>query len=393
MKITYVATNRAHHYPYAEGLCRLNALKTFVSGFTRLSPRSHSPTLKDQLKRCDLWQTIYLLSLRLRFPNGVADIFNRASNAALDKASYSSARESDVFLYYRTTGVQTARRLKAENRNVVCILEEVNSHVEVCHELMKAEYESLDIGSYQERFPDADMRLQAYEEADYILCPSEWVKQSFVKKGFPENKILKNPYGMALSESSSRPQEKERGAFRILFVGQVHFRKGLRYLIEAFRLIKHPNKSLVIVGPQTAVTGLEKTSLPVGVTFTGILKGKELSDAYETANVFCLPSIEEGLALVMGEALSYGLSIVATSHTGAEDLFTDQIEGFIVPPCDIAALADRLQQLADDPDLRERLSTAALVRAQSLGGWDSSVASLLSTLKSVAQAKTLNQAR
>jgi glycosyltransferase involved in cell wall biosynthesis len=238
------------------------------------------------------------------------------------------------------------------------------------------------LGTYKESFPDLDERLLGYEEADYILCPSEWVKRSFVERGFPADKILKNPYGMNLAPKGDMFQ-RGRESFRILFVGQINFRKGLRYLIEAFRQIRHPNKELILVGPITPVTGLEKTTLPLGVTFKGELKGDSLTNAYRMADIFCLPSIEEGLALVMGEALSFGLPVVATSHTGAEDLFTDGREGFIVSPFSAAALTEAIQQLADDHNLRTVMSIAAIQRAESLGGWDQSVDALAATLVSL----------
>jgi glycosyltransferase involved in cell wall biosynthesis len=68
--------------------------------------------------------------------------------------------------------------------------------------------------------------------------------------------------------------------------------------------------------------------------------------------------------------MACGCPVVATVATGAEDLFSDGVEGFIVPDRDTAALAGRLQQLADDPALRERMSAAALARVAHLGGWD-----------------------
>jgi glycosyltransferase involved in cell wall biosynthesis len=88
------------------------------------------------------------------------------------------------------------------------------------------------------------------------------------------------------------------------------------------------------------------------------------------SHVLALASVEEGLALVQGQAMACGCPVVATVATGAEDLFTDGVEGFIVPDRDVPALAARLQQLADDPSLRARMSTAALARVQHLGGWD-----------------------
>jgi glycosyltransferase involved in cell wall biosynthesis len=82
-----------------------------------------------------------------------------------------------------------------------------------------------------------------------------------------------------------------------------------------------------------------------------------------------LPSIEEGLALVQGQALACGCPVIATTNTGAADLFTDGVEGFIVPIRDSDALATRMQQLAEDPSLQQRMSEASLARVRNLGGW------------------------
>jgi len=87
------------------------------------------------------------------------------------------------------------------------------------------------------------------------------------------------------------------------------------------------------------------------------------------SHVLVLPSIEEGLALVQAEAMACGCPVIATDHTGAEDLFEDGTEGFIVPIRHADAIAARLQQLADDPDLRARMSEACIARVRRLGGW------------------------
>jgi glycosyltransferase involved in cell wall biosynthesis len=61
--------------------------------------------------------------------------------------------------------------------------------------------------------------------------------------------------------------------------------------------------------------------------------------------------------------------VLASTNTGGEDLFTDGVEGFIVPVRDVEALADRMQRLADDPALQQRMSEAALRRVRLIGGW------------------------
>jgi glycosyltransferase involved in cell wall biosynthesis len=88
-----------------------------------------------------------------------------------------------------------------------------------------------------------------------------------------------------------------------------------------------------------------------------------------SSHVMVLPSIEEGLALVLGQAMACGCPVIASTNTGAEDLFSDGVEGFIVPIRDPEVLRVRMQQLADDLPLQRRMSEAALRRVRNLGGW------------------------
>ena len=213
-------------------------------------------------------------------------------------------------------------------------------------------------------------------------------RRSFLTKGFSKDKLLKVNFGFpAIEIGSNKGGENQDDTFRIVYVGQIHYRKGLRYAIEAFKALKHPKKEFVIVGPETPVTGLEKVSIPDGVIFTGPLKGEELKNQYRRASVFVLPSLEEGLALVQGEALSFGVPLLITSNTGGDDIISDGKEGFIVPPADVKALTERLQEMADNKFLLEEMSAAALETAQTLGSWDAAVANLVSQLSDAKRRK------
>jgi glycosyltransferase involved in cell wall biosynthesis len=86
-------------------------------------------------------------------------------------------------------------------------------------------------------------------------------------------------------------------------------------------------------------------------------------------HVMVLPSIEEGLALVQGQAMACGCPVLSSAHTGAENLFSDGVEGFIVPIRDPDSLKMRLEQLADDQALHARMREAALLRVRAMGGW------------------------
>jgi len=84
-----------------------------------------------------------------------------------------------------------------------------------------------------------------------------------------------------------------------------------------------------------------------------------------------LPSIQDGFGLVQAQAMACGLPVVATTHTGAEDLFTNGVEGFIVPIRCSEAIREKILYLYNNNELREEIARAALRRVQSLGGWDS----------------------
>jgi glycosyltransferase involved in cell wall biosynthesis len=382
LKITYTSPNASHHYHYANELDNLNSLYALVSGWPRFAPKSRHLRLKTKLIREDFFQSMALL---LGKCSSARDVCFSLSNSALDARSFRLAVQSDVFLFYRSTGVNTTKRLKYAGHQTICIMEEVNSHVLYAHQLILQEY--LKLGFSPCDFPytyDLRKRLDAYQISDYILCPSSFVRRSLTKYGIPEEKIIVNTFGMApVSFAGTMDPVDRDNVFRILYVGQVNVRKGLRYLVEAFKLLIHPRKELVIVGPMTSCTGLEKTILPEGLSFKGVLKGRDLSQQYSAASVFVLPSVEEGMALVIGEALASGLPVIATTNTGAEDIMTSGIEGFIVEPCNSLALADALQTIIDTPSLRDQMSTNSLKTATTISCWQVSASNLVAKLSSL----------
>ena len=389
VKITYTSPIRAHHFSYAQALERAEALGAFVTGAFRGSKRAQMPELGNRLIRRDLIQTAHLASIMAQAPDGLSNWLGRMANRRLDQASYRLARQSDVFLHYRTSGYFTTKRLHQEGSSTLCVMEEVNTHVDRCHELMKEEYEKLELGPYRGKFQDHDLRLRAYEEVDLILCPSSFVRRSFLEKGFPAERLLMVNFGFTHRPTgNTRPAAaKDPGIFRMLYVGQLNFRKGLRYALEAFRRLQHPRKEFVIVGPRTKVTGLENVSLPVGVTFAGVLKGTDLEKAYASATVFVLPTLEEGLSLVLGEAMVAALPVVTTTHSGGDDLIQNGIEGFVVAPAEPDQMLEALQKLADSPELCERMGRAALARSCELGDWDATAGKLVTALSAELKAR------
>jgi glycosyltransferase involved in cell wall biosynthesis len=384
MRVTYNSPNRSHHYRYAAAMADAGCLHCFVSGFSRFSPRADLPAAKGRLLRADQIQNLYLASLKLRLPATASGELAFLSKKWLDRRSEGPARDSNLFLFYSGAGLRTARKLAGTG--VKRVVEAVSTHVLVQEEIMREEHRRVGLPAPRFHPRETARRVAEYELAEAILCPSHFVKRSFIQQGLPKDRVYVVPYGIEIGGTPA-PARQEDGIFRVLYVGQISPRKGLRYLFDAFARLKHPHKELCLVGPSGKQTGLENITPPEPTRFLGVLKGEELARAYRSANVFVLPSVEEGLALVLGEALSHGVPVIATENSGGEDLFFDGSEGFLVPVRDPAAIAEKLQQLADEPETLRRMSDAARKRARSIEGWAGTGRRLVATLTELVEGK------
>jgi glycosyltransferase involved in cell wall biosynthesis len=154
--------------------------------------------------------------------------------------------------------------------------------------------------------------LEGYEIADYIAISSDHVKQSFISKGISEKKLIQNPYGVDLSMFSTTELTKDN-PFDVIMVGGWSYRKGCDLLIEIF---KHSDLTFIHVGP---IVDLEFPQLN-NMTHIDSVNQKELIKYYARAKIFVLPSREEGLAMVLCQAVACGLPIVCSKDSGGRDL-------------------------------------------------------------------------
>jgi glycosyltransferase involved in cell wall biosynthesis len=273
----------------------------------------------------------------------------------------------EAFVAISGCGLVTGQTVKS--RGGVYICDRGSSHIRFQDQIMTEEYRrwGSDAQGCDTR---AILREEAeYAQADAITVPSEFSRRSFIEMGVPESRVYKIPYGVNLQrfQPVGKPPQD---SFEVLFAGQVGFRKGIPYLLQAFEKLSHPRKRLRIVGGLTREIGpfLAK-HLPVGVEILGLIPQSELRQIMSSSHVMVLPSIEEGLALVQGQAMACGCPLISSTNTGGSDLFTPGVEGFEVPIRSADAIAERLQQLADEPLLQQKMGQAALERVKTLGGW------------------------
>lgn len=198
--------------------------------------------------------------------------------------------------------------------------------------------------------------------ADRVIVPSDYVRDTMVANGVDPARVFVLPYGV--DTNRFRPPERPRdpdGKFRVLFVGALTQRKGIKYLLEAAKRADIPGLELVCVGK---LVGDPAAFAPYVDVFRHVrhVPFHEVHRLFQTADVFAYPSLHEGSAFASYEALASGLPVVCTPNTGS--VVRDGEEGFVVPVRDVEALVDRLRRLARDPDLRARMATAARARAE-----------------------------
>jgi starch synthase len=273
----------------------------------------------------------------------------------------------DVLIAISGACLQTGREVQQRGGLLIC--DRGSSHQRYQEQIVQQEYKRWGVTRPVTDIRDIVREEKIYEIADAITVPSSFAARSFIESGLPPEKIHRIPYGVRL-ESFSRIAEPPADRFEVLFAGSVGLRKGVPYLLEAFAKLRHPAKRLRVAGAMHPDMKSVLNRLPLNqVEFLGAVPQQHLVELMSTSHVMVLPSLEEGLALVQGQALACGCPVLCSTNTGGEDLFTDGVEGFIVPIRDPQALADRMQQLADDPALQVRMSEAALQRVRSIGGW------------------------
>ena len=295
------------------------------------------------------------------------DHLGYANALAFDEWTLRRIPSCDAFIALSGAGLKTGLKIQRDGGLFIC--DRGSSHQRYQEQIVSEEYRrwGVDLPVSDER--DTIREEKIYETADLITVPSGFALRSFVEMGVPAKKMRKIPYGVRLERF--RPTgEPPKDRFDVLFAGGVSLRKGVPYLMEAFAKLQHPSKRLRIAGAVRPDFEAVLSRLPrENVEFLGSVSQEKMVELMSTSHVMVLPSIEEGLALVQGQAMACGCPVIASTNTGSEDLYTDGVEGFIVPVRDSVALTLRMQQFADDPDLRQRMSEASLKRVKSLGGW------------------------
>lgn len=195
-----------------------------------------------------------------------------------------------------------------------------------------------------------------------LVDESQWHKVTVVRAGIDPAHL--GPRGRAQSERPS-------GVLELLFIGRITPEKGLAVLLEALRLLKDRGVpcrlTLVGEGPRTTyVRQAERLGVADRTSFPGAVSQDDISGLYHRSDVFVMSSFAEGLPVVLMEALACEVAVVAPWISGIPELIEHEVTGLLVPPARADLLADAIERLARDEDLRTRLAAAGRQRVLDL---------------------------
>jgi len=366
MKVVLSTIGKFHTFDLARQLHKRGALKTIYSGYPLFKLK------KESLPKQSVKTFPYLHAPYMRFAPRYTParfLWEWQDRVWFDRFVAGQLPECDVFCGLSGSGLHSGRRAKSRGAKYVC--DRGSAHIRVQDRILREEFELQGIP-----YPGVDPRIimreeEEYEAADLITVPSAFAMNTFLEAGVPRRKMRLATYGADLGMfhacTARQPDD-----FNVVFVGGLSVRKGIRYLLDAFQQLQCKNKRLTLVG--TVLPEMEATINALRhnprIKVRGHVPQEKLKEILSASHALVLPSVEDGLGLVQVQALACGCPVIATQNTGAQDVFTDGKEGFIVPIRDAAAIAERLQRLADDPELSITMSQAAVQRVKSISGWD-----------------------
>jgi glycosyltransferase involved in cell wall biosynthesis len=210
----------------------------------------------------------------------------------------------------------------------------------------------------------------AWRQADLILCASSFTKQSLVKAGMPEEKVIVIPYGTSMerrAETGDRRQESAaslRRPLRLLFVGRGPVRKGLHHLLMAWNAASKQQGDVLTIVCSARPPALQRLAEGRGdVRWLESVSGLGLQELYGEADALVVPSLCEGFGHVYLEAMGHGCGVVGTCNSALPDIGGEDQGVFFVDPGNVDQLERIISKASADPSMFRSRSDAAKRRA------------------------------
>ncbi len=347
MNVVISAGGRFHAFHLANQLHKRNSLRQLYTFY--YTKKDHNLVPPHLVKNIMPSKSIDFLATRLRLTKVInRSTFNVFQDNLFDYLVSTQLKKTngiDIFVCWAHYLQHSYCRAKSAGAQV--ILESGSCHISEQQKLLCKEYKKWGLTFPPIHWKNQQKMVKEYELADYIMTLSEFSRQSFIRQGIPEKKLLKVPCGMDVEYFYNPSTEyKKKKKFQIIFVGLLSIRKGIHYLLQAWHQANLPEEEteLILVGniQKDLQSILSKLPIKDNVVFYGSTSKQKLKELYQNSSAFVLPSIEDGFGMVIGEAMASGLPVICSDHCAAPEIITDKKEGLIVPAGSAEKLAEKI---------------------------------------------------
>jgi glycosyltransferase involved in cell wall biosynthesis len=370
MRVTVSCAGRFHAYDLAGQLEKRNLLHRLITTYPKSKINEFGVPSKKAVSLL-YWELanrgwskfaarLGLNRVSLQF--ALAELFDKSANPFIPK-------NTDVYIGWSSHSERGL--VRAKQYGAITILERGSAHIQVQTEILNREYSEYGTG-VNPLFTHPkiiEKELREYELADFISVPSSFVKRSFLQMGVPAHKLIQNVYGVNLSQFKPLPFPAH-SVFRVIFVGQLSLRKGIHFLLQAIDELKLPDLELLLIGGKNPDIDPYLLKYKNRFRYIGKIPQQQLNLYYSQSDVFCLPSVDEGFAMVQAQAMACALPVICTTNTGGEDVIEDGVEGFVIPIRSVEKIKEKISWLYSNRDACKKMGINA--RAKIINGytWD-----------------------
>lgn len=245
----------------------------------------------------------------------------------------------NIVVGYETSALRTFKR--AKSLKLVTVLDLAQVHYKFLGDIRRryVEYDR----TFDSKVSDKVNRVKEKELkcADYIITLSNLVRESLVNYGISENKIYLANLGFDPDKFILKETYRKVGTFKLLYVGAITSRKGIRLLLEAYRELNLKNSEVIIIGGKGNDSGFLKKYDGM-FKYIPYLNHEQLVPYYQDADVFVFPSYLDSWGMVVIEAMACGTPVIVSEDTGSKEAVADGENGFIIPVEDVGALKERI---------------------------------------------------
>lgn len=200
--------------------------------------------------------------------------------------------------------------------------------------------------------------INGCKQVDFFLVPSTFVKNSLIQNGINESQIKIVPYGVNIKQFTPTFPKKISTTLKLIYVGSVTYRKGMHRLLHTIKDLK--NVELFLAGTYDKTSDLyQQYNGYSHIHFLGFVTRDKLNKLYNECNVFVLPSLCEGMAMVGLEAMACGLPLICTFYTGVNDVIENGINGFVYKVNEEQKLKEYIIWFQNNKDKIESMSRNA----------------------------------